>query len=378
MSLKLRKKLIIVPLFLAILVLSFIYIGDISCVEALGAVEEQEDSLSTIAADEILVGLFASGYDPQVVEDFIKEQKQCQYVLPKVKEYMNIRAEASATSELIGRFKVKNYGIILERGEEFTKIKSGDIVGYVSNKYLYFDEEVWKLLDKWNAYKVKVTANRLYLRQSPEDGKILYTSSKGEVFDYIPSQSTSKWYAVEYKGKVAYMSAKYCETYVTLNTAITMEQVKAEEEAARLAKIMEESKKNKPAIVNRTPLNLSDEDLYLMAAVVYMEARGESYEGQLAVANVIINRMLDGYWGETVSDIVYYNNAFSGVKKGLLDKALVKVANNEECKKAAVEAAAGHNNIGDFKYFITTAKAKYDKYIKYHIIGNHCFYDRKW
>lgn len=43
-------------------------------------------------------------------------------------------------------------------------------------------------------------------------------------------------------------------------------------------------------------LHFSDEDVYILACLVYHEARGESFEGQVAVVEVVLNRMLSDYF----------------------------------------------------------------------------------
>lgn len=105
-----------------------------------------------------------------------------------------------------------------------------------------------------------------------------------------------------------------------------------------------------------------------------MEALGESYEGKLAVANVIVNRLLSGYWGNTIEDVIYAPGQFSGANSGRVEKFKSKVT--ESCKKAAVEALAGNNNIGDYMYFLMKNRANYSSYSKYYVLGSHCFYQR--
>lgn len=52
-------------------------------------------------------------------------------------------------------------------------------------------------------------------------------------------------------------------------------------------------------------LHFSDEDVYILACLVYHEARGESFEGQVAVVEVVLNRMLSGYFPDTVEEVVF-------------------------------------------------------------------------
>lgn len=53
------------------------------------------------------------------------------------------------------------------------------------------------------------------------------------------------------------------------------------------------------------PLHISDEDVYILACLVYHEARGECFEGQVAVIEVVLNRMLSDYFPDTVEEVVF-------------------------------------------------------------------------
>lgn len=63
-------------------------------------------------------------------------------------------------------------------------------------------------------------------------------------------------------------------------------------------------------------LNVSSYERDLMARVVYSEARGESYEGQVAVASVVINRVLDNRWPNNVEGVIFEPWAFTPVHDG--------------------------------------------------------------
>ena len=66
-------------------------------------------------------------------------------------------------------------------------------------------------------------------------------------------------------------------------------------------------------------LDLSIEDIDLLAKVVWGEARGESLEGQQAVAEVILNRMMSENFQNTITGIVFAENQFESI--GLIDEA---------------------------------------------------------
>jgi hypothetical protein len=60
---------------------------------------------------------------------------------------------------------------------------------------------------------------------------------------------------------------------------------------------------------NRTVL--SEHDIYLIEALVYNEARGECFDGKAAVAATVLNRVENGYWGDTVESVLYAPYQFS-------------------------------------------------------------------
>lgn len=63
----------------------------------------------------------------------------------------------------------------------------------------------------------------------------------------------------------------------------------------------------------------SSSDLYLLAKTVYAEARGEPYQGQVAVAAVILNRVADPDFPNTISGVVYQPWAFTAVHDGQIN-----------------------------------------------------------
>ena len=60
----------------------------------------------------------------------------------------------------------------------------------------------------------------------------------------------------------------------------------------------------------------SQEEIDLMARVVMSEASILPMDGKQAVAQTILNRLQDGRWGETITEVVYYPNAYSTANNG--------------------------------------------------------------
>lgn len=94
-------------------------------------------------------------------------------------------------------------------------------------------------------------------------------------------------------------------------------------------------------------------DRYLLANLIYCEAGGEPYEGQVAVGSVVINRVLSSKYPNTVSGVIYQNKQFSPAASGRLSLALEFNKATERCYRAADEAMSGVSNVGNCVYFRT-------------------------
>lgn len=113
--------------------------------------------------------------------------------------------------------------------------------------------------------------------------------------------------------------------------------------------------------------DISEDDIYLLAAIIHCEARGESYEGQVAVGAVVLNRMMSKDFPDNIKDIIYESRQFSPVSSGAFDRVLLSGEINSSCISAAQDALNGVNPIGNCLYFSSVKSASGLK------IGNHIF-----
>ncbi|QPC46719.1 spore cortex-lytic enzyme [Mangrovibacillus cuniculi] len=100
-----------------------------------------------------------------------------------------------------------------------------------------------------------------------------------------------------------------------------------------------------PTAVN-TPGGYSQNDIQLMANAVYGEARGEPYEGQVAVAAVILNRVNSPTFPNTVSGVIFEPLAFTAVADGQ-----IWLTPNERAKEAVIDAINGWDPTGNAQYY---------------------------
>jgi hypothetical protein len=98
-------------------------------------------------------------------------------------------------------------------------------------------------------------------------------------------------------------------------------------------------------------VNASESDIMLLAAIVQLEAGGEIYEGQLAVANVVLNRVNSGKFPNTISEVIYQRGQFTPAGNGSLDRLRASGNIYESCVQAAREALSGNNNVPGYLYF---------------------------
>ena len=91
----------------------------------------------------------------------------------------------------------------------------------------------------------------------------------------------------------------------------------------------------------------SSNDLNLLSRLVYGEARGEPYEGQVAVAAVVLNRVKNSSFPNTVAGVIYQKGAFDVVSDGQIN-----LTPNATAKKAAQDALNGWDpSYGSIYYF---------------------------
>lgn len=94
--------------------------------------------------------------------------------------------------------------------------------------------------------------------------------------------------------------------------------------------------------------NSSASDLQLMARAINGEARGEPYEGQVAVGAVILNRVKSSKFPNTIAGVIYENGAFTAVADGQIN---VPIDENSTVVKAAQDALNGWDPTGGAIYY---------------------------
>ena len=289
-------------------------------------------------------------------------------VMAKVNQYVNIRKEPSQDSEKVGVLYKDCGGDILQRQDSWTKIQSGDVTGWVSDDYLYFGEEAQKEAKEVGILTAYSETETLRVRKEASlDSGVLGLLAMGEAVEAI--EEDGDWVSINYEGETGYVAAEYVKVEFDLDTAESVEAIQAreaaEKEAARAQAAAEREatrKQQKEAVLT------SASELNILAALVQCEAGGESYEGQLAVASVVMNRVRCGAYPNTITDVIYASGQFSPANSTKMSNLALSGNIKASCLQAAQEAINGNCNIGDALHF---RRAGNKDGI---IIGNHVFW----
>ena len=93
-------------------------------------------------------------------------------------------------------------------------------------------------------------------------------------------------------------------------------------------------------------------DLNLLSRLVYGEARGEPYQGQVAVAAVVLNRVEHSSFPNTIAGVIYQKGAFDVVSDGQIN-----LTPNDTAKKAAQDALNGWDPSNGAIYYFNPSTA---------------------
>ena len=121
--------------------------------------------------------------------------------------------------------------------------------------------------------------------------------------------------------------------------------------------------------LNNVLKNHTAEDVAMLAAIIECEAGNQSYEGKCAVGSVVINRVADPRFANSISGVIYAPYQFSPVASGRFAIVLARGA-NAACTQAAIDVLNGHININALYFHV------YDSSVDVGgtVIGDHVFY----
>lgn len=334
--------------------------AEIEETEAVAEEAEAEAETAEVAAAETV--------EENTAEEAAAEEWQNR-LMADVDEFLYVRAGGDENAEIIGKLYNGAVAEIVEVGDTWTHIVSGKVEGYVKNDYCVTGEAAFEYAVENVETQAEIQTDGLRVRsEADENGKVLTAVSTGTTLTVdTETETNDEWVAVKYGDGTAYVSAEYVTTDLALGEAVSIE-----EERAALAKKAEEEAKaaqvSGTETVQKASVAASVDEVTLLAALIQCEAGNESYEGQLAVGAVVMNRVRSGRYPGSVSGVIYDRGQFTPAASG----AVASVAANgpkASCVQAAQEALAGADNTGGATCFRRASSGMAGV-----VIGNHVFF----
>lgn len=280
-------------------------------------------------------------------------------VMVDIRNYINVRSEATVDSEKMGVLYKDCGGTLLEAGEEWSRIQSGDLIGWVENQYLLFGDEAREMASDVGMTLAVVNARSLRLHsEASMDSDVLAIIPENEIMEVV-DQSDPDWIYVDYEDWDGYVSADYVDINFEVDAGETMAQIRAREAAEAEARRHQ----------NYGAYLTDADDLLLLAALIQCEAGGEPYEGQVAVGAVVMNRVRSAAYPNTIHGVIFASGQFTPAMTGRLNQVYNSGNIRQSCIQAAQEALNGTSNVGAFTHFRTNNGAHTGI-----AIGHHIFY----
>ena len=292
----------------------------------------------------------------------VLEKEESTLVMANVRDALNVRSDASENASKVGKLYKDCGGTILERKDGWTKLQSGNVIGWASDEYLLFDEEAEAMANDVGRLMATISTETLRVRTEPNVNASVYgLLPKGEIVEAL-SEAVDGWVCIDYEGEDGYVSAEYVALDFQIDFGETIEEIKAREAAEEAAKREAMRHKNYGAYTTDTDTTM------LLAALVKCEAGGESYEGQLAVASVVMNRVRSGAYPNSIHGVIYASGQFTPALNGKVNAVLESGKIPQSCITAAQEAISGISNVGTMTHF------RRNNGREGLVIGNHVFY----
>ena len=314
----------------------------------------------------------------------------------------DVHAEADETSPVLVKLS-GTQAVVLGHDEDWTKVQVGDITGWVESEHLTNGSDTTEDIVPESPEKTEQTGSteeKIEQKEQTEEKesnsepvqneavqavmaaakdtqrineqqKAIETQKAEEAAKAAEEQKAIQK-AAEEAAKKAAADAQAAAEEAARKAAVQAQA--AAEEAARKAAAEAQAAEAQAAAVQAAQqaviaqAGVSPQDVDLLAALIQCEAGGEPYVGQVAVGNVVMNRVESAGHPASIPDVIYAAGQFSPVRNGSLSRTLSTGRVSASCRQAAVEAIAGSSPVGDKLYF-RRANGRGGQ-----IIGNHVFY----
>ena len=170
----------------------------------------------------------APAEETQIAEIEEKDAKvESNQVVANIDSYLNIRADNSEDSEVVGKFYNGNVGTLVHKGKEWSVVASGNAYGYVKNDYLLFGDDAEQYIENNCDQVAKVTAETLNVRADESTDSEIVTQSDADSALTVLSEDNGWVKVAVSEDQVGYVSSDYVYLDYVYETAVTIEEEQA-------------------------------------------------------------------------------------------------------------------------------------------------------
>lgn len=293
--------------------------------------------------------LFLIGRNLQVLEEKITQKsEEIMQTSEELAEAVRIEQEQYESMKIRIKYMyergTQSYLDILLSATGFSDfLNKGDYIQKLSN----YDRRMFKQYQETRAYVEEVKAS---LELELEDLRVLQEEEEEQhqKVNGLVQKTASNVSVYESQIEDAEETIDVLENMIAEQEQDIAALQKQYEEELALSRLAAQS-----AWRDISEVTFEEGDRTLLANLIYCEAGGEPYEGQIAVGAVVINRMLSSRYPNTVVGVIYQNRQFSPVASGRLALALANNKATARCYEAADAAMSGITNVGHCVYFRT-------------------------
>ena len=265
--------------------------------------------------------------------------------------------------------EAESFGDFLNRAEYATELVTYDrrmLEEFQNTKQLIEEKETLLTTEK-----EELESLQDQVTEKQEEVSQLVQTTGTKINQYSSEIAEAQKLVNEYEGKLEDQNSALDELIAKAKKEEeAAEKKKAQEAKAAVASGNSGSASGSAGNTNNGAVtNVQASELDMLAAIIYCEAGSESYEGQLAVGAVVMNRVRSGSFPNNIMGVIYQSGQFSPVASGRFIIALSQGSATASCRQAAQAAVGGNSNVGGCLYFRRNTGT-----IDGIVIGNHVFY----
>lgn len=198
--------------------------------------------------------------EPGQAQESEEENEYADLAIANVRNYVNVRSEASTNGKIVGKIYNGAVAHVLEitDGEDgdWFRMVSGNVEGYIKAEYFIYGDDAAQVIDEYVTRYAVVNVTRLNVRKEPGiDAKRIGYIDSGERVKLL--EDLGEWLKVQYTSdKTGYVSAQYVNVVEEFIYAKTLEEEAAERAAQRALEERQKASEEKAAentVITVTP-----------------------------------------------------------------------------------------------------------------------------